>query len=241
MDLKANKTRDKSNNPGKIINKSSIVKRILLHDIGNFFAEGLFENLQQDIQLIQADSSVAPCKGCFSCWIKTPGRCIIEDEAQALPSLIKECKELIIVSRVIYGGFSPNIKAYVDRMIPCLLPYFEIKKGKMRHPYRYKNKLKLTLIFYSETSSGDFLLQGQENRTLHDFAEEQMNSNLKKEAKVMNRMRPVFRNGVDDASEWINEKKIMDSFAESISKNLGVRKYECQYVGDIVNIKEVKF
>jgi hypothetical protein len=34
--------------------------------------------------------NIQPCCGCFNCWIKTPGKCVIEDDYTIMPKLFIE-------------------------------------------------------------------------------------------------------------------------------------------------------
>ena len=216
-------------------------KRILIHDLGKFFSESLFDKLSYFVYIVSANPPVAPCRGCFSCWIKTPGQCIIEDDAQWLQGVLRECKELTIVSRMIYGGFSPEIKAYIDRLIPSLLPFFKVKNGRMRHPYRYDNKLKINFIFYSDFAREEFSLHGLEDRILQELAVEVKSQKEKEEADMENKVRIVQSSDPDHSSEKIDEIIIAERLAKAVSVNLELEDYEFHYARDIFSIKEVLY
>lgn len=100
--------------------------------------------------LFSASPMVKPCLGCFGCWIKTPGKCVVSDRCSDIPGYIAECDELMYISPIVYGGYSENIKAVIDRSIPYVLPYFRIVNGEMHHKLRYKHQFKLTACFYGE-------------------------------------------------------------------------------------------
>lgn len=53
-----------------------------------------------------------PCIGCFGCWIKTPGSCVLPDSYQEMGKLLSRTSELILISRCCYGGYSPYVKIY---------------------------------------------------------------------------------------------------------------------------------
>ena len=120
-------------------------ERLIIYDAGDAKLNG-----RKGDVLLCACPMVKPCRGCFSCWLKTPGKCIIKDRCPDMAPLIAKCDELIIISPVLYGGYSENIKAIVDRSIPYVLPYFRIVSGEMHHKMRYKNNYKLTVCFYGE-------------------------------------------------------------------------------------------
>ena len=224
-----------------IATKMSIPKRMLIHDVGKFFADGLFENLPEDIFLISTTTPVEHCRGCFSCWIKTPGRCIIEDDVQKLPALIGKCDELIIVSRMVYGGFSPEVKAYIDRLIPSLLPFFKVKNEKMTHPSRNNNKFKLSLYFYTDDNGEIFTLDGQDDLRLQEFALRSRRRVEKEDAYMKNNEWTILRSKPIKSPESIDEETIVAKLAEAVANNIGAATYECNFVGDVNAIKEVKF
>lgn len=102
---------------------------------------------------ITLNGEISNCIGCFGCWIKTPGQCIIRDDYGDMGEYLGKCDELIIVSKCFYGGYSPFIKNVLDRSISYIHPYFEIRNGEMHHKSRYKNKIDLKVIFYGENIS----------------------------------------------------------------------------------------
>ena len=61
-----------------------------------------------------------PCIGCFGCWIKTPGSCVLPDSYQEMGKLLSRTSELILISRCCYGSYSPHVKNVLDRSIGYL-------------------------------------------------------------------------------------------------------------------------
>ncbi len=48
------------------------------------FLEGILE-IHKDAEIRQLNLSgkkIAPCRGCFACWNKTPGKCVMTDDMQ---------------------------------------------------------------------------------------------------------------------------------------------------------------
>ncbi len=120
--------------------------KVLIHDY-----EGDISKLVQfdsETKVITNSASIHNCIGCFGCWIKTPGECIIHDDFSDLGKTLSECEELIVISKCYYGGFSPFVKNVFDRGISYNHPYFEIRNGEMHHKRRYDNKIDLQVIFY---------------------------------------------------------------------------------------------
>lgn len=51
--------------------------------------------------------NISNCVGCFGCWTKTPGRCVIRDDATRVYPLIAASDSVLYVSRIKYGGMIP--------------------------------------------------------------------------------------------------------------------------------------
>lgn len=106
--------------------------------------------VQGGYKLVQPQGSIHPCTGCFGCWIKTPGKCVIHDGYEETGIDMSRCSELILISQCCYGSVSPFVKAVQDRAISYIHPDFTLRKGEMHHKRRYKNVLSLSAYFYGE-------------------------------------------------------------------------------------------
>lgn len=96
-----------------------------------------------------------PCMGCFGCWTKTPGRCVIKDPLAELGPLLAVTSELAIVSRMSFGGYSGLVKRAVDRCIPFIHPCFRIVDGEMHHRRRHGNSPRLSSWLYGPSTSAE--------------------------------------------------------------------------------------
>ena len=124
--------------------------KLIIHDLEK---EGLSSNMlpsTEDVKIITEDSIIHNCIGCFGCWLKTPGKCVLKDNYDNMGELLSKCHELIIISRCIYGSYSPFIRNILDRSISFLLPYFAEINGETHHKNRYNNQFTLTAHFYGD-------------------------------------------------------------------------------------------
>lgn len=96
-----------------------------------------------------------PCAGCFGCWTRTPGRCVVRDPLSGLGPLLGVTSELAIVSRASFGGYGPLVKRALDRSIPYLHPGFRIVDGETRHRRRHRNALSLAVWLYGTSTPGE--------------------------------------------------------------------------------------
>jgi len=82
--------------------------------------------------------TIAPCLGCFGCWIKTPGECVIDDDGRGVAREAVRSDLLVYVTPVTFGGFSSELKKAVDRFIPNISPFFARVRGETHHQRRYR-------------------------------------------------------------------------------------------------------
>lgn len=83
-----------------------------------------------------AQQTVTDCIGCWSCWIRTPGRCVHHDLDDFYRAFLSADKALFFL-RVSMGFVSGNVKTLFDRMIPQGLPYISYHTGESMHESRY--------------------------------------------------------------------------------------------------------
>ena len=81
--------------------------------------------------------NIAPCLGCFDCWLKNPGECIINDDGRLIARALIQHDVVIYFSPVTFGGYSSEMKKAMDRFIPNLLPFFQVKHNEIHHIPRY--------------------------------------------------------------------------------------------------------
>lgn len=125
---------------------------VLIHDIEE-------ERVLQQISLAEnwlvipaKQIKAATCIGCFGCWLKTPGVCILPDILQNMGAILAQAERVAIISQNWYGGYSVYIKKVLDRSISSNLPLFTYRNKEIHHPMRYKNRVNFTSYFYGATN-----------------------------------------------------------------------------------------
>lgn len=100
-----------------------------------------------ETQTIQLDNvDIAPCKGCFHCWIKTPGECIRNDYGRETTRMFVQSDLLIAITPITFGGYSSILKKAFDRIIPSILPFFTRIQGETHHQARYEKNPRFLMI-----------------------------------------------------------------------------------------------
>ncbi len=124
--------------------------RLFAHDLNAQELVLLRRYLPGDAVVISDSGEICNCTGCFGCWIKTPGRCVLKDGYQNMGELLAKCDEFVIISKCIYGSYSPFIRNIWDRSISYLLPYFVTRQGETHHQNRYDHHFRLSVYFYGD-------------------------------------------------------------------------------------------
>lgn len=144
-----------------LINGSPKGKRSNTYKLSKSFIEGITQSASAVCEeLIVKDMEIRPCRGCFACWNKTPGECVIKDDMKHVIDKILAA-DVIIWSFGLYCYNVPSIlKSLIDRRLPLSLP-FMVKSSKTGdHPQRYDMSNKRHVVistcgFYTATGNYD--------------------------------------------------------------------------------------
>jgi multimeric flavodoxin WrbA len=97
--------------------------------------------------VLLAEKSVAHCKGCFACWVATPGVCVIEDDMAELLEKLRQADVAVYATPLYTDVVSGLLKDFMDRSIPLLDPHFvRDERGETRHPLRYDSFPKMVVM-----------------------------------------------------------------------------------------------
>ncbi|MEM0358494.1 MAG: flavodoxin family protein [Candidatus Hadarchaeales archaeon] len=100
------------------------------------FLEGMREE-GAEVELFYVNRlKIKPCNGRFTCWTKTPGRCVHEDDMTFLYPKLAEAEVWVFAFPIYVDGMPGPLKTMVDRLLPLLKPFFELREGHCRHPLR---------------------------------------------------------------------------------------------------------
>lgn len=102
--------------------------------------------------ILLREKQIAGCLGCFGCWVRTPGVCVIDDYGREIARKVIQSDLMVWLTPVTFGGYSSELKKALDRIIPILLPYFKSYKGQIHHQLRYDTYPKLIVVGTEPTS-----------------------------------------------------------------------------------------
>ena len=93
------------------------------------FLKGMSQSGEHEIHIVHVrQKKIAPCRGCFGCWQRGDGHCVIADDQNAILDLYRDA-DVIIWSFPLYCyGMPSHLKAVLDRTIPL------VKMNMVRQP-----------------------------------------------------------------------------------------------------------
>jgi multimeric flavodoxin WrbA len=99
--------------------------------------------------------NIKPCIGCWNCWVKTPGVCVLQDDMHQILKHINHNDLLVFAAPFAMGFIHSLAKTVQERMIPLLLPYSELVMGEIHHTLRYGTSPELAFIYKAEPDTDD--------------------------------------------------------------------------------------
>lgn len=93
----------------------------------------------QTSEVFLVEQKIAHCKGCFACWLQTPGKCSIRDD---MDELLEQyfTSDYVGFATPVYGMLMTGIlKDFTDRMLPLSTPQIHKNEdGSFYHEGRLK-------------------------------------------------------------------------------------------------------
>jgi multimeric flavodoxin WrbA len=100
------------------------------------FLKGI-EEAGAEVELFYTKNlQIHPCQGDLACWVNTPGMCSQKDDMEVLLPKLAAAEIWAFATPVYVDGMPGPLKNLVDRAIPLVQPFFELRDGHCRHPLR---------------------------------------------------------------------------------------------------------
>lgn len=112
------------------------------------FLKGLNRSGEHEINIVPViEKEIAPCRGCFGCWQRSDGHCVIPDDQNDILDLYRGA-DVILWSFPLYCyGMPSHLKAVLDRTIPLLkMNMVQEADGSVRHEALVDFSRKHTLV-----------------------------------------------------------------------------------------------
>ena len=114
---------------------------LVLNTLEGDYSEQIKELLaakDSEVEIVNtAEMKIMHCMGCNMCWLKTPGVCAIKDDYEIILKKLVATDNLWVVADTKFGFVDYRGKQVLDRLVPMLNMYIEIRDGWERHQLRY--------------------------------------------------------------------------------------------------------
>jgi multimeric flavodoxin WrbA len=100
------------------------------------FLDGMREAGAEVEVFYAAKMKINPCQGDLACWFKTPGRCAQKDDMEMLLPKLASADILVFATPVYVDGMPGPLKNVIDRCLPLVTPFVELRDGHSRHTSR---------------------------------------------------------------------------------------------------------
>ena len=148
-----------------LINGSPKGKNSNTYKLSTSFIEGIKSTAENvTLEELQVNKlELKSCIGCFSCWNKTPGKCVLKDDMSAVIDKILWADMIIWSFPLYYFNVPGNLKTLIDRQLPMVLPFMVQDAESGSHPGRYdmsnkRHVLISTCGFYTTKGNYDSVI-----------------------------------------------------------------------------------
>jgi putative NADPH-quinone reductase/putative sterol carrier protein len=111
-------------------------KKSSSYNVAQHFITGLNRAGCRTEEILVRDLTINPCRGCYTCWLKTPGRCIHKDDMDAILDKIEKANLIVYAFPLYYYNMPGIVKNLLDRQLPLVKPQLIERNGVTGHPPR---------------------------------------------------------------------------------------------------------
>lgn len=130
-------------------------------------------NPESDIKRVDLNESsdLKSCIGCWSCWLKTPGRCVHKDSIELLYGDYVNSDHIVMLFGTKNGFIDSVGKLLLDRTIPHYHPYIIVEDGECHHVRRYESYPEWHVYYPTDqlTTEEEQVIEDYLSRTAYHF------------------------------------------------------------------------
>jgi len=116
-------------------------------DCLGWFLEGVQEAGGRSEVVYLRKLKINHCLGCYTCWTRTPGRCVHNDDMAGLLEKLKTARTIVLAQPVYVYSVPGLTKDFQDRSLPLIQPFMEVDpQGRTIHPMRWPAKRRYVIL-----------------------------------------------------------------------------------------------
>ncbi len=104
------------------------------------FLEGATEAGATVETVVVKDLDIGFCRGCFTCWSATPGKCCQKDDMEGLLEKFRRADYVVFATPLYHFGMTALLKRVLERTLPTLEPRMIERGNRTSHPLREGTK-----------------------------------------------------------------------------------------------------
>jgi len=130
-----------------VFNGSPRAEKSNTHVMVEEFLKGAQEAGADVENIFLAKKKIKPCRGCFTCWIKTPGQCVAKDDMEEMIPKFVNSDVVVFATPVYVDNVTGTMKNFMDRLVPLADPHFEKDEyGEYRHTKKQEKTPNIMVI-----------------------------------------------------------------------------------------------
>ncbi len=99
------------------------------------------------------DLDIKYCIGCFGCWTKTPGMCVVKDASHDVCRAVINSDFMLWAAPLRMGFPDALLKKMMDKSVPLVHPYIIVDQGEAHHLARYERYPRIGLLVEKEADT----------------------------------------------------------------------------------------
>jgi len=107
--------------------------------MSDYFEQGLNSAGLETESVYLAEKKLEYCRGCFGCWTKSSGKCVIDDDMSSLLEKYVAADYVVFAAPVYYYTMPAVLKNFIDRLLPLATPQIhQDENGNFYHQTRHQ-------------------------------------------------------------------------------------------------------